>query len=184
MAKNKILIILVPLLAVLVAMTAYQYGYLEVQARAAALREEAAAKSKTLAKYMSLIGGKPALEKRLAALKEERKAEEAKLIEGQTLSITAASLQDTVKGIIAGRGGRIMSERTGKPETVGKFTLITASMDAELPDTRALADILYSLESRTPSLIVKELDVRVRDFQKPRELSVKLDVSALTGGRK
>jgi hypothetical protein len=52
-----------------------------------------------------------------------------------------------------------------------------------LPDTRALEDILFSIESRTPYLVVKELDTRVRNFRDPRDLLIKLDVSALTGGK-
>jgi hypothetical protein len=31
--------------------------------------------------------------------------------------------------------------------------------------------------------VVKELDVRIRDFRNPKELMVKLDVSAITGGK-
>ena len=70
-----------------------------------------------------------------------------------------------------------------KPETLGKFTLITVSMDITLPDVRALADILYAIETRTPYLVVKELDVRVSNFKEPKALAAKLDVSALTSRR-
>ena len=61
--------------------------------------------------------------------------------------------------------------------------MITASVDTVLPDPRALRDILYSIETRTPYLTVKELDVRIRNYRDPRELVVKLDVSALTSAR-
>jgi len=52
-----------------------------------------------------------------------------------------------------------------------------------LPATTALSDILYAIETRTPYLIVKELDTRVRNpFAKgPKDLMVKMDISALTG---
>ncbi|MEJ2697488.1 MAG: hypothetical protein P8013_12675 [Candidatus Sulfobium sp.] len=52
-----------------------------------------------------------------------------------------------------------------------------------LPDVRALGDILYSLETRTPYLVVKELDARIRNYRDPRDLMVKLNVSALTSGK-
>ncbi|HEX8947733.1 MAG TPA: type II secretion system protein GspM [Dissulfurispiraceae bacterium] len=183
MRKNN-LSFLIPVMAILAVLVVYEYGYRGVQDRIGELKEEQAIKAKTLARYSAFIGGKPEMEKKLAGLKEERKAQDSKLIDGQTLSIATAALQETVKGIIMSRGGKLVSERVGKPETSGKFTAITASMDITLPDARALGDILYSIESRTPYLVVKDLDVRVRDFRDPRELTVKLDVSALTAGKK
>jgi hypothetical protein len=36
------------------------------------------------------------------------------------------------------------------------------------------------METQTPYLVVKELDVRVRDFRNPRELMIRMDVTALT----
>lgn len=162
---------------------AYHYGYLRVKAELSSLRDDQAVKTKLLDKYVALISGRPALEKKLALLKEERQADNSRLIEGQTPSLSAAILQETLKGIILNRGGSISSERVGKPEDLGKFKIISVSMDAVLPDTRALGDILYSIETRTPYLVVKELDSRVRNMRDPKELTVKLDVLALTGGK-
>ena len=180
MKKSKTLLIGVPLVIVLFGVAAYRYGYLTIRGEMAAIRESQAIKIKTLERYIELIAMKPAIETKFTALTEERKADESKLIEGQTLSLAAATLQDMVKGIITGRGGAISSERVGKPEDLGKFKAITVTIDAVVPDSRALSDILYSIETRTPFLVVKELDTRVRDFRNPRELMVKLDVSALT----
>jgi hypothetical protein len=119
----------------------------------------------------------------LGILKEKRKVDDSKLIEGQTLSLSAATLQENVKTIITGRGGTISSERVDKPEDLSGFKVITISIDSVLPDTRVLSDILYAIETRTPHFIVKEVDVRVRNFREPRELMVKLRISALTIGR-
>lgn len=162
---------------------AYNYGYLRVKAELSAVKDDQAVKTKLLAQYVALLSEKPALEKKLALLKEERQADNSRLIEGQTPSLSAAILQETLKGIIVNRGGSISSERVGKPEDLGKFKVISVSMDAVLPDTRALGDILYSIETRTPYLVVKELDARVRNMRDPKELTVKLDVLALTGGK-
>ncbi|MBA4373790.1 MAG: hypothetical protein C0402_13135 [Thermodesulfovibrio sp.] len=160
----------------------YNYGYLRVQGDLSAIKDDQAVKAKLLDKYVTLIAEKPVLEKKLAALKEERLADKSKLIEGQTPSLSAAILQETLKGIIVNRGGSISSERVGKPEDLGKFKIISVSMDAVLPDTRALGDILYSIETRTPFLVVKEFDARTRNLKDPKDLTVKLDVLALTGG--
>ena len=183
MKKSKTLIVSIPLMIILAGFLAYQYGYLRIQSDLATIREEEAIKTKTLQKYINLISEKPSLEKKLAALKEARKADDSKLIEGQTPALAAAQLQDIVKSAITGRAGTISSERVGKPEDFDKFKLISVSVDAVIPDSRVMSEILYSIETRTPYLIVKELDVRVRNYRDPRELMVKLDVSALTGGK-
>ena len=183
MKKSKIVILSIPLMIILIGLLIYQYGYLRVQAEMTSLKEERTIKTRTLEKYMNLISEKPNLEKKLASLKELRNAEEPKLIEGQTPSLAAAQLQEIVKSTVTGRGGTISSERVGKVEELGKFKVISVSVDAVIPDARALSDVLYSIETRTPHLVVKELDVRIRNYRDPRELMVKLDVSAMTGGR-
>jgi len=183
MKKTKTLIVSIPFMIILMGLLIYQYGYLRVRSELATIKEEQAIKTRTLEKYINLISEKPSLEERLTSLKEARKADDSKLIEGQTPSLAAAQLQEIVKSTITGRGGTISSERVGKPEDRGKFKVISVSVDAVIPDARALSEILYSIETRTPYLVVKELDARVRNYRDPRELMVKLDVSALTGGR-
>jgi hypothetical protein len=183
MKRSKILVAGIPVMILMVGLTAYQYGYVRVRSDLASMREEEASKMKMLGKYSSLIAEKPKLEKKIGSLKEERKADDSKLIEGQTPSLAAAALQESIKGIITGKGGTISSERVSKPEDYGKFKIISVSIDVVLPDVRALSDVLYSIETRTPYLIVKEVDARVRNLKEPRDLMVKLDVSALTAGK-
>jgi hypothetical protein len=183
MKRSKTLIITIPLMVTLLGLVMYQFVYLRTQANVALIKESQSIKTKTLEKYITLISEKPQLGEKLVLLKESRKADDSNLIEGQTPSLAAATLQDIVKNTVTGSGGTISSERVVKPEDLGKFKVISVSIDTVLPDSRALSDILYSLETRTPYLIVKELDIRIRDFRNPRELMVKLDVSAITGGR-
>lgn len=181
--KNKTLLLTIPLMAILLGLALYQYVYLEIQTGVASIKESQYVKTKTLEKYITLIAEKPQLEKKLASLKEERKADDSKLVEGQTLSLAAATLQEMVKDIVTRSGGTISSERVGKPEDRDSFKTITVSIDTVLPDPRALRDVLYSLETRTPYLTVKEIDIRIRNYKDPREQVVKLDVSALTSIR-
>jgi general secretion pathway protein M len=183
MKKSKTLIVSIPLAIILMGLLTYQYGYLRIQSELSTIREEQAIKTKTLEKYINLISEKPVLEKKLAALKEARKADDSKLIEEQTPSLAAAQLQEIVKSSITGRGGTISSERVGKPEDFEKFKVISVSVDAVIPDSRVLSEILYSIETRTPYLVIKELDTRVKNYRDPRELMVKLDATALTSGK-
>jgi len=183
MKKSKFLFVSIPLMVCLLGLIVYQYVYLGVQGDIASVQESEAIKTKTLEKYITLISERPQLEKKVESLKEERKAEESNLVEGQTLSLAAAALQDTVKDIVMRSGGTISSQRVAKPEDLDKFKVITVSVDTVLPDSRALRDILYAIETMTPYLIVKDIDIRVRNYRDPREQVVKLDVSALTGSR-
>jgi len=183
MTKSRTLVIAIPLMVVLAGVLLYQYVYLNIQSEVSTIKESQSIKTRTLEKYMAFIAEKPDLEKQLASLKEERKAEDSKLIEGQTISLAAAALQDIVKDTVARSGGSISSERIVKPEDLGKFKVISVSVDTVLPDTRVLRDVLYSLETRTPYLAVKDIDIRVRNFRDPREQMVKLDISALTANR-
>lgn len=181
--KNKMIFIAAPVILILFGAVLYEYGYLQVRSQLQDIEGAVAAKVKILKKYNSLIAQKPQLEERLVALRETRKTEISKTIEGQTPSIAAASLQDMVKGIVTARGGSIASERAEKPEELGKFRIITVTIDAVLPDTGALADTIYAIETQSPYLVIRELDTRIKTFKDPRDLTVKLKVSALTEGR-
>lgn len=183
--NNRFLMIALPLAIILLGLTVYEYGYLNVQSEIAAMRESAFEKKRLLQKYLTLIAGKPDLEKQIAVLQEARKtALSSAVFEGQTPSIAAAALQNTAKGLIMAQGGTISSERVEKPEESGKFTIITVALDAVLPDIRALSDALYAIETQKPYLVVREIDARVRNFQAPKELIVRLKLSGLTGGGK
>jgi hypothetical protein len=211
--NKRLIMLAIPALIVLFSLVIYQYVYLGVKSEKAAIREQMDAKMKTLNKYVATISEQPELEKQLAALKEQENAQKVKLIDGEPISLASANLQGLVKGIVTGRGGTISSERIGKPEdlekpaispagtgtaaapakvAVGKkpekqggpkLQVLSVSIDATLPDAAALSDILYSIETQTPSLVIRELDVRVRNFKEPKELMVRIDVTGLYGGK-
>ena len=178
--NSRILTFAIPVMVVLGIAAVYEYGYVRVQEEVSTTLEAEAVKSKTLEKYVTLIAHKPDFEKQLVLLRDQRKAEDRKIIEGQTPSLAAASLQNTVKSLITGKSGTISSERVEKPETLGKFNLVSVSIDAVLPDAKALSDVLYAIETQTPYLVVRELDARIRNINDPRELTVRLKVAALT----
>jgi hypothetical protein len=182
-SKSKIIKFALPVIVVLFGLVAYQYGYVRIKAEMVSIREMQVMKNKTLVKYITIIAEKPLLESKLTSLKERRKTDDSKIIEGQTITLSANTLEDIVKGIITGRGGSIASERVEKPDDLDKFKIVNASIDLFLPDTQALSDIIYSIETRTPYIVIRELDVRVRNIKEPKELMVKLRIAALTGGK-
>ncbi len=189
MQKSRTLIIAIPVLIILMGLVIYQYGYVRIRIELEAINEEKDLKLELLNKYVALINERPFLEKKLALLREEKQTGSLKLIRASSLSVATATLQKEVKEIILGSGGTISSERVRKAEDFEPFKVITISIDAVLPDSGVLGDILYSIETRTPYLVVSELDARVRNYRviarrkTPGNLTVKFDVSALTTGK-
>ncbi|HMK61841.1 MAG TPA: GspMb/PilO family protein [Dissulfurispiraceae bacterium] len=209
--NNRLRLIGIPLAIILFLLVFYKYVYVGAMTEIASLREQQDAKMATLKKYVNLIAQKPELEKQLAALREQSKAQDEKLISGEPASLASANLQGLVKDAVTGKSGTITSERVGKAEELEKITtsgqtsasatakpasdkktakstgarlqVLSVSIDSTIPDTAALSDILYSLETRIPYIVMKELDVRVRNFRDPRELMVRLDAMGLYEGR-
>jgi hypothetical protein len=212
--NRRLMIIAVPVLVILAALVFYDYVYLGVRSELSSIRDEQDLKMKTLTKYLILISQGSEYEKKLADLKEKAKAQSARFVPGEPVSIASANLQALVKGIVIERKGILTSERIGKPEDLEKapaqppaaplpapvvrgqavkkapvtaepprIQVLSISIDATVPDAAALSDILYSIETRSPDLVIKELDVRVRNFREPRELLVKIDVIGLYEGK-
>lgn len=171
----------IPLMVILAAAVIYEYGITHIHEEVSAVNDLKMSKIKTLQKYTEAIAQKSTLEKQILALKDKRKSENVKIIMAQTPAIAAADLQNSVKGIIAGRGGTINSERVEKPEELGKFKVVNVVLDVIFPDMRALSDTLFAIETQMPYLVVKELDIRLRNYADPKDLVVKLDIAALTG---
>ena len=211
-SNKRLMMIALPLLAILMVMAFYEYVYIGVDSELSSIRDEQDLKMKTLSKYAYLIAHKAEFEAELAALRDQAKAQSVRLVPGEPISIASANMQAMVKGIIIERGGTIASERIGKPTELEKapaaqpssaapalknqaqkkgpqpadqtrLMVLNVSLDATVPDIAALSDILYSIETRTPDLAIKEIDVRVRNFREPRELNVRIDVIGLYEGK-
>ncbi|MDA8087817.1 MAG: type II secretion system protein GspM [Nitrospiraceae bacterium] len=181
MRNTGLMKILAPAAVILAATVFYQDVYMKGADSLSDLKDRQAAAARTLGKYGRLISQAPLLEKRLATMRESRDAAEADLFGGQSLSIAGAALQETVKTIISGSGGVVSSEKIGRAKPMGKFMVITASFEMTLPDTNALTNVLYQLETHKPVLVVKELSVQCVDIRAPKALAAGLTVMALMG---
>lgn len=180
--QNNFIIISIPFIIILICCIIYQYGILNIKSEIDSIKEMQTIKIKTLQKYTDAIAQKKDLENQLQILKEIRRNETIKIIVAQTTAIASANLQNIIKGIIVGKGGTINSEKVEKPEKMGNFKIINVVSDVVFPDIKNLSDALFAMETQTPYLVVKELDIRVRNYNNPKDLLVKLKVAAITGG--
>jgi len=181
--KNKTFIITLPLMLLLLSLVIYQYGFLAIKTEIESIKEEQSIKARTLQKYVDLISERPRLEKTQLMLAESMKEQELRFIEGQTSAIASANLQSMIKDIAAGAKGTIVSERIGKAEDFGRFKIVKVGMDMNIPDAKALSDFIYSIETKSEYIVINDIDARVRNFRDPRELLVRLEVSAIIKGR-
>lgn len=183
MKNGNLLKILIPAVVILGALVLYQNVYVKSANRLADLRDRRAAAAEALKRYQKLVDEKPLFEKKLESMRGTRNDLEAGLFSGQSLSITSAALQDTVKTIIASGGGIVSSEKADKAEPLGKkFMIVSASFDMTLPDTNALTNVLYQIETHKPVMVIKELSIQCMNIRDPKALSARLTVAALTGG--
>lgn len=93
-----------------------------------------------------------------------------------------ANAQGTAAATAQQKKAPVTGKAVKQPD-VNKLKILTVSMDGALPDTGALSDVLYSIETRTPYLVTKELDIRIKNFREPREILLRMDVSGLYGGK-
>jgi hypothetical protein len=181
--ENRLLILSIPLIVILTIGVIYEYGVRGIREELSSVSDLKTAKIRTLQKYMEALSRKDDFENQLLSLKEKREKENDKVMVAQTTAIAAANLQDSVKNIITDRGGTINSDKVEKPEELESFKVINVVMDVNFPDIRALSDTLYAIETQSPYLVVKELDVKVRNYNDPKDLIVKLKIAAMTGGK-
>ena len=92
--NSRLLAMALPVMIVLFGAVIYDYGYLRIRSDLAVKKDAAFVKAKTLEQYRALIADGPGIEKSLIEMRESRKAENAKLIEGQTPSISAAACRN------------------------------------------------------------------------------------------
>ncbi|MEI6315577.1 MAG: type II secretion system protein GspM [Syntrophus sp. (in: bacteria)] len=175
--------IAIPITLILLGLFIYDYGFQRIESEEEILLEKRAVKTKTLEKFVTILSEQPLIENKYNELKERRKTENNKLFEGQTPALATALLQNIVKTMITERGGTVASERVEKPEALGRLKTIAVTMDVIMPGIKPLVDTLYAIETQTPFIVIRELDIRVRNFKEPKDLMVKMTVSALTGGR-
>jgi len=179
--RNKRVKYAIPIILFLTVLVIYQYGFQGIMDRISTLREERSISMEKLKRYNTLISQGPAIEAQLEELRKVVKEERANLIVAQTASLAAAKLQNTIKEIFTAHGGTISSERVEKTEELGRFRVVSATINGAVPDTDTLKEILYAIETHTPYLVVKSLNVRVRNYRRPTgALNINLTVSALT----
>jgi len=112
-----------------------------------------------LQKNLRYLGQK---EKLLAALESARgqiKAQEPKLLSGDTPSVTASDLQETVQAMATREGTQVITTRVLNPEPAGSFSKIGIQLEIG-GQIQQIANLVRSIETAPKLLVIDEINVR------------------------
>lgn len=112
-----------------------------------------------LAKNLRYLNQAETLRASLEALRAQVKAYEAKHLSGDTPSVSASDLQETVQGLATREGTQVITTRVLSPEPAGSFTKIGIQMEIG-GQVHQLATLIRSLEASPKLLMIDEITVR------------------------
>src|SRR5207249_10572171 len=103
-------------------------------------------------------GQKDALATALESTQSEIKAREPKLLTGDTLSVSASDLQDTVQGLATREGTQVITTRVLNPEPAGSFSKIAIQMEIG-GQIEQIASLVRGIETSPKLLVVDEIKI-------------------------
>lgn len=149
--------LLVPLIVVLVALTAMVWPLWDLSARYDKTTQDV---SDRMSRYERLLGQRSQLESQLAQMTTDQK-KSGLFLESGNAELAAAQLLTKVKDAVSSAGGTLVSTQNVAPvsnDDTGEVRIkVRMSGDAD-----ALAEMLHSLESAHPLMFVRDLSIRSR----------------------
>ncbi|MGE5303745.1 MAG: type II secretion system protein GspM [Alphaproteobacteria bacterium] len=127
--------------------------------RREAVKNELETQPQLLEKNLRYLGQKEALAASLESARNEIKARETKLLTGDTPSVSASDLQDTVQGMATREGTQVITTRVLNPEPVGSFSKISIQMEVG-GQIDQIANLIRGLEASPKYLVLDEINVR------------------------
>ena len=112
-----------------------------------------------LTKNIRYLGQKEAMVAGLEMAREQIKAEEPKLLTGDTASVSASDLQETVQALAAREGTQVITTRVLNPEPAGSFSKIAIQLEIG-GQIQQLASLIRGIESSPKLLVIDEINVR------------------------
>jgi hypothetical protein len=112
-----------------------------------------------LAKNLRYVGQKEALLASLEAARSQVKIQEPKLLTGDTPSVSASDLQETVQALATREGTQVITTRVLNPEQAGSFSKIGIQLEVG-GQIQQIANLIKGVESSSKLLIIDEINVR------------------------
>ena len=112
-----------------------------------------------LEKNFRYVGQKAEMTANLEKTRGEIKTMESSLLAGDTPSVSASELQQTVQGVAAREGTQVISTRVLNPEAMGSFTKIPIQIEVS-GQIDQVANLIKGIESTEKLLVISELNIR------------------------
>ena len=112
-----------------------------------------------LEKNFRYIGQKGQMMGALEKARGELKALELSLLSGDTPSVSASDLQQTVQSLAGKEGTQVISTRVLNPEAMGSFTRIPIQVEVS-GQIDQLANLIKGIESAEKLLVISEMNIR------------------------
>jgi Tfp pilus assembly protein PilO len=123
------------------------------------VRDQLEMQPQLLEKHLRYLNQKKEIAAALEAARAELKAIEPSLLSGDTPSVSASGLQQTVQGLAEKEGVQVITTRVLNPEVKGPFTKIPIQVEVSTKIDQ-LVNLIRGIESSEKLLVVDELNVR------------------------
>jgi ACT domain-containing protein len=127
--------------------------------RRAWVKQQLESQPQLLTKNIRYLGQKQAMLAELESAREQIKAQEPKLLTGDTPSVSASDLQETVQSLAAREGTQVITTRVLTPEPAGSFSKIGIQLEIG-GQIQQLANLIKGIESSPKLLMIDEINVR------------------------
>jgi Tfp pilus assembly protein PilO len=112
-----------------------------------------------LEKNLRYIEHKEQLNAALEAARNDIKTRETKLLTGDTPSVNASDLQETVQALAVKEGTQVITTRVLNPEATGAFSKIAIQMEVG-GQVDQVATLVRGIETSPKLLVIDEINVR------------------------
>jgi Tfp pilus assembly protein PilO len=112
-----------------------------------------------LQKNLRYLAQKDALASALETARAQIKMQEPKLLTGDTPSVSASDLQETVQAMAAREGTQVITTRVLNPEAAGSFSKIGIQLEIS-GQIQQIANLVRGIETAPKLLVIDEINVR------------------------
>ncbi|MGH7795851.1 MAG: type II secretion system protein GspM [Candidatus Binatia bacterium] len=112
-----------------------------------------------LAKNLRFLGQKGAMLAGLESARAQIQAQESKFLSGDTPSVSASDLQETVQAMAVREGTQVITTRVLNPEPAGSFSKIGIQLEIG-GQIHQIVNLIKGIESSPKLLMIDEINVR------------------------
>ncbi|HEX9788508.1 MAG TPA: type II secretion system protein GspM [Candidatus Binatia bacterium] len=154
--ERALVILTVAILGVFVVKYALITPFVE---RRAWVKGQLESQPQLLAKNLRYLGQKEAMALGLESARTQIQSQEPKLLSGDTPSVSASDLQETVQALAAREGTQVITTRVLNPEAAGSFSKIGLQLEIG-GQIQQVVNLIKGIESSPKLLMIDEINVR------------------------